>query len=79
MNGIDISKWQSGMDLSKVAFDFVWIKATEGIKEVDESYRGFYKQARQLKKLRGVYHYANGEDYKEEILKNYLVFITNSK
>lgn len=28
MNGIDISKWQSGIDLSAVKADFVIVKAT---------------------------------------------------
>ena len=31
MNGIDISSWQTGIDLSKVPCDFVIIKATEGV------------------------------------------------
>ena len=30
LNGIDISNWQKGIDLSKVPCDFVICKATEG-------------------------------------------------
>lgn len=32
MNGIDISAWQgdAGIDLSKIAYDFCIVKATEG-------------------------------------------------
>lgn len=35
MNGIDISSWQSGIDLAKVPCDFVIIKATEGLTYVN--------------------------------------------
>ena len=31
LNGIDISGYQANIDLSKVAADFVIVKATEGI------------------------------------------------
>ena len=30
LNGIDISGWQEGIDLSAVAADFVIMKATQG-------------------------------------------------
>ena len=30
MNGIDVSSWQTGIDISQVNCDFVIMKATEG-------------------------------------------------
>ena len=44
MRGIDISKWQSGIDLSAVNADFVIVKATEGIGYVDKSCDGFFQK-----------------------------------
>ena len=47
-NGIDISNWQRGIDLSKVPCDFVIAKATEGTGYVDKSCDGFIQQALKL-------------------------------
>lgn len=58
MNGIDISKWQSGIDLSVVKADFVIVKATEGIGYVDKSCDGFFQKALSLGKKLGFYHFA---------------------
>lgn len=58
MNGIDISKWQSGIDLSAVKADFVIVKATEGIGYVDKSCDGFFQKALSLGKKLGFYHFA---------------------
>lgn len=60
MNGIDISSWQTGIDLTAVPADFVIIKATEGTGYVNPDCDRAYQQAKQAGKLRGVYHYANG-------------------
>ena len=60
MNGIDISSWQEGIDLTAVPADFVIIKATEGTGYVNPDCDRAYQQAKQAGKLRGVYHYANG-------------------
>ena len=38
MNGIDISIYQKSIDLSKVACDFVIVKATEGKTYKDSSF-----------------------------------------
>ena len=35
MNGIDVSNWQAGLNISDVACDFVIENATEGLKLVD--------------------------------------------
>ena len=58
MNGIDISKWQSGIDLSAVKADFVIVKATEGIGYVDKSCDTFFQKALSLGKKLGFYHFA---------------------
>ena len=58
MRGIDISKWQSGIDLSAVNADFVIVKATEGIGYVDKSCDGFFQKALSLGKKLGFYHFA---------------------
>lgn len=58
MNGIDISRWQSGIDLSAVKADFVIVKATEGIGYVDKSCDGFFQKALSLGKKLGFYHFA---------------------
>ena len=58
LNGIDISNWQTTLDLSDIKFDFVIVKATEGIGFVDKSCDKFYQQAKSLGKLLGFYHFA---------------------
>lgn len=57
--GIDISSWQSGIDLSVVPCDFVIIKATQGTGYVNPDYNRAVKQAEKQKKLIGLYHYAS--------------------
>ncbi len=61
LNGIDISNYQRGLDLSKIKTDFVIIKATEGVSLVMDTCDGFYQQAKQLGIHRGVYHFARPE------------------
>lgn len=73
MNGIDISHHQKTLDLNKIQFDFVVMKATQGTWMVDEKCDVFYQQAKKLGKCLGVYHYAEGGDYQKEadyFLKN---------
>lgn len=62
LNGIDISKWQKGIDLSKVKYDFVIMKATEGKSYVDPCCDDFFQKALKLGKKLGVYHFANNSD-----------------
>lgn len=66
MNGIDISSWQTGINLASVPCDFVIIKATEGTGYINPDFERAYKQAKEAGKCLGVYHYANGGDYKAE-------------
>lgn len=58
MNGIDISMWQNGIDLSAVKADFIIVKATEGIGYVDKTCDKFFQKALSLGKKIGFYHFA---------------------
>lgn len=60
MNGIDISKWQRGINLAKVPCDFVIVKATQGVNYISPEFHKQIAQADSLGKLLGVYHYAGG-------------------
>ena len=60
LNGIDISSWQAGIDLSVVPCDFVIIKATQGTGYTNPDYARSYAQAKAAGKCLGVYHYAEG-------------------
>ena len=66
LNGIDISSWQSGINLAVVPCDFVVIKATEGINYVNPDYMRAYEQAKTVGKCLGIYHYANGGNIQSE-------------
>ena len=59
MNGIDISRWQKDINLSRVPCDFVIIKATQGIGYVSPTFKEQITSAQNLGKLIGVYHYAS--------------------
>lgn len=58
LSGIDISKWQDGLNPRTVAGDFVIAKATEGNGYTDGSCAGFVDAALAAGKLAGVYHFA---------------------
>lgn len=58
LKGIDISKYQANIDLSKVSTEFVICKATEGVGYTDKCCDKLYQQAKSLGKKLGVYHYA---------------------
>lgn len=62
MNGIDVSGWQKGIDLSQVPADFAIIKATQGTSYVNSDCERAYQQAKKAGKLLGVYHYFSGGD-----------------
>lgn len=68
MKGIDISNWQSGINLSAIAkdIDFVIVKATEGIGFVDKSCDRFFQAAKDLGKPLGFYHFARTNDARRE-------------
>lgn len=77
LKGIDISKWQAGIDLSKIDCDFIIIKATEGKSFVDPSCDRFFQQALSLGKKLGIYHFANNSDNTPEQEADW--FINNTK
>jgi len=60
MNGIDIAKYQKGINLAIVPCDFVIVKATQGISYVSPTFKAQIEQALLLGKLIGVYHYSGG-------------------
>lgn len=60
MNGIDISRYQKGINLAAVPCDFVIVKASQGSSEyVYPTFKEQIEQAESLGKLLGVYHYAS--------------------
>lgn len=66
MNGIDVSSWQTGIDISQVDCDFVIMKATEGETYVNPDCDRVYQDCIKHDKLRGVYHYASGGNPESE-------------
>lgn len=62
MNGIDISDYQRGIDLTKVPFDFMICKATEGTSIVHDTCDGFIQTCIKLGKKWGFYHFGAGGD-----------------
>lgn len=62
MNGIDVSNYQRGLDLSKVPCDFMICKATEGTTIVHDTCDPFVQQAIALGKKWGFYHFGAGGD-----------------
>lgn len=78
LKGIDISKWQDGIDISKIEADFVIVKATEGIGYVDSCCDKFFQAAKGANKLVGFYDFARPSndptkeaDYFYQNTKNY--------
>lgn len=66
MQGIDISGWQAGIDLSKVPCDFVIVKATQGVGFVSEVCDTQVQQAISLGKPFGFYHFVDGSGAQAE-------------
>lgn len=58
MYGMDISSYQSKLDLTKGTYDFAIIKATEGGQFISNSFHNFAVQLTELDKLIGCYHFA---------------------
>ena len=67
MNGIDISGWQQGIDLTKVPADFVICKATEGTYFTSSDCVRQVQQCIDMGRLFGTYHYIAGGNANAEI------------
>lgn len=66
MNGIDIARYQKGIDLSVVPCDFVIVKATQGTTYISPTFKQQIEHAIKQGKKVGIYHYASGGGYKAE-------------
>lgn len=63
MNGIDVSSWQTGIEVDKMSsVDFVITKATEGTSYVNPECDRVYQDTVNSGKKVGVYHFASGTD-----------------
>jgi lysozyme len=61
LQGIDISHYQSGLNLATAGVSFAMMKATEGTTFTDPALETFYAQAAGAGVLRGVYHFYRGD------------------
>lgn len=66
LNGIDEAVYQSGINNSIIAGDFVIVKATQGISYINTAMDSQLKSAIKGNKLIGLYHFSNGGNYKAE-------------
>lgn len=62
MNGVDVSSWQTGIDVSDMQMDFVIAKATEGTSYINPDCDRVYQDAKGSGKALGVYHFARVGD-----------------
>ena len=79
MNGIDVSSWQAGIDLSRVPCDFVICKATGGAGYVNPDCDRAYQQAKGLGKKLGVYHFAREAGCEGSAVDEAAWFVSNIK
>lgn len=73
LKGIDISNWQSGLDVAKLNIDFAIMKATEGVGFVDPTCDGFFQAAKSAGKLVGVYHFARNSQNSADAEVDYFI------
>lgn len=66
MRGIDVSSWQTGMDIASVCskneLEFAICKATEGLSLVDSMCDRFISELMRTERLWGFYHFARNND-----------------
>ena len=58
LNGIDISSWQSDLNVAKINADFVIVKATGGTGYTNPYFKAQAEATKSSGKLLGLYHYA---------------------
>lgn len=75
--GIDISSWQSELDLSQIICDFVIVKATEGADYINPYCDHHFQKACLLNKKVGFYHFARNHINSAEVEADY--FISNTR
>lgn len=66
LNGIDISNWQKGMDVSKIASNFIIVKVSEGSDYLNQSFKSFADAVLAAGKQLGLYHFYHTEASPEE-------------
>lgn len=66
MFGIDVSRWNQGMDFTRADFDFAIVKATEGNGYADSLFLQHTDQLLKMGKLMGAYHFARPDLNKSE-------------
>lgn len=80
INGIDISNWQKGSDISKAknaGYEYIILKTSEGKGYTDPYMPGWYEQARKLGMKVGAYHFLNADSGASQAKK--FVNIINNK
>ena len=60
LQGIDVSSWQAGIDVSKVPCDFMIEKVSQGVTYINPDCDRVIQQCINLGKPFGVYHYVDG-------------------
>ena len=60
LQGIDVSSWQAGIDVSKVPCDFVIEKVSQGVTYINPDCDRVIQQCIKIGKPFGVYHYVDG-------------------
>lgn len=66
LNGIDISSYQSSINIAAVPADFVIVKATEGTGYINPCFRAHADATLNSGKLLGIYHYISGGNWQAE-------------
>ena len=79
MNGIDISSWQTGIDLKQVPCDFAIIKATGGTGYVNPDCDRTFQQGMKAGKKLGIYHYAREKGCKGSAQEEAEFFLQNAE
>ena len=66
LNGVDISSYQSSLNIAAVPADFVIVKATEGTWYTNSCFREQADATLNSGKLLGIYHYISGGNWRAE-------------
>src|SRR5690625_3954950 len=61
VHGIDVARYQTGIDLKRTGAEFVICKATEGVGYTDPQFATFAPGIKRAGLLRGFYHFARAD------------------